>query len=188
MTRTLRHLHRLYADTDDPWDFDRSPYEQGKFVATREALTRPWYRAALEIGCGNGALARHLAPLCDRYTGIDAVEKAVIAARKKTPSARFVAACYPCRLPDDDFDLIILSEILYFLTPDAIARLGRDLADRAVGAEVLCVTFLGDTGEALQGAEALELFRVATRARLDLELVVDAGGYRIDRGLLRGTI
>lgn len=187
MTETLDHLLRLYAETDDPWDFDKSPYEQAKYAATRDALTRPRYRAALEIGCGNGALARHLAPCCDRYTGMDAVEKAVVAARKKVPAARFVAACYPCPLPGDDFDLIILSEVLYFLTPDAIAMLGRDLARHAPGAEVLCITYLGDTGNALQGVESLELFRAAARAHLDLERVAETDGYRIDRGVMRGS-
>jgi SAM-dependent methyltransferase len=187
MNATLKHLRRLYAGSDDPWNFDGSVYESEKFIATSAALTRERYRSALELGCGNGALARNLAPRCDRYTGLDAVEKAVIAARARVPEARFVAGVFPCRLPGEDFDLVILSEFLYFLTPADIMRLGQDLAGHAPGAEVLCVTFLGDTEQELQGVEALELFRRAVRGSLELGPVSVTGGYRIDRGVMRGA-
>ena len=71
------HLETIYADGDDPWGFRTSAYEQAKFRATRAALGRPSYASALEIGCGNGELARHIAPICDQYTGVDAVETAL---------------------------------------------------------------------------------------------------------------
>ena len=70
----LEDLQRLYAGSVDPWNFRESAYEQAKFAATRDALARPRYAACLELGCGNGELARHVAPLCDRYVGVDAVE------------------------------------------------------------------------------------------------------------------
>ncbi|MCF7700760.1 SAM-dependent methyltransferase [Loktanella sp. M215] len=180
MSSVLDHLETLYADTDDPWHFATSPYEQAKFRATRKALTRDRYRSALEIGCGNGALARHLAPLCDTYTGIDAIERAVIAARRDVPHARFLQEVYPCALPVAAPDLIVLSEVLYFLTPQTIARLACDLVAIAPGAEILCVTYLGETAQALQGVDALAAFH----AVLPLRRIVDTGTYRIDRGVV----
>lgn len=180
MTSVIAHLHDLYAHTDDPWHFATSPYEQAKFRATRKALRRDRYRSALEIGCGNGALAQHLAPLCDSYTGIDAVARAVIAARDRVPAARFVQAVYPCDLPVQSPDLIVLSEVLYFLTPDMIARLAGDLRTAAPEAEVVCVTYLGDTAQALQGRDALAMFCAA----VPLARVVDTGRYRIDSGVI----
>jgi SAM-dependent methyltransferase len=182
MASVLDHLEMLYAHTDDPWHFATSPYEQAKFSATRQALTRGHYRSALEIGCGNGALARHLAPLCDSYTGIDAIERAVIAARESVPEARFVHAVYPCALPVEAPDLIILSEVLYFLMPNMIARLARDLVTVAPEAEVVCVTYLGDTAQALQGIDTLEAFCNV----VPLLQIVDTGTYRIDRGVIPG--
>lgn len=180
-------LERIYADTDDPWDFDQSPYEQEKFAATRAALSRPRYRAGLELGCGNGALARHVAPLCDRYVGIDAVPKAVAAARTKAPSATFLCARYPCPLPDGAFDLVVLSEVLYFLAPEDLAHLAGDLAGHSPDAEIVCVTFLGDTERLLQGFEAFELFAQALPDRYALLRIVDGDGYRIDRALPRAV-
>lgn len=182
MSATLKHLHRLYAATDDPWQFDTSPYEQCRFVATRDALEQRRYAAALEIGCGNGALARHLALFCARYVGMDAVGRAVDAAREKVPQGQFVVGTYPCALPQGPFDLVILSEFLYFLTPDSIAQLCGDVAQIAPRAEILCITYLGDTEQILQGVDALDLFRFGMQRHLKLEPVVNTGRFRIDRG------
>ncbi|MFD2740083.1 class I SAM-dependent methyltransferase [Sulfitobacter aestuarii] len=183
MSVPIEHLHRIYADSDDPWNFAESAYEQGKFRATAAALSRPHYAAALEIGCGNGALARHLAPRCASYTGIDAVAKAIAAARRALPNARFEQRFFPCPLPPGAFDLIIISEFLYFLSPPDIL----DLAERIIrlwpDAELLCVSYLGDTGDQLSGEEALCHFIAALAGRPRFETCRPAPGYRIDRGL-----
>ena len=132
-------LNALYADTPDPWNFEHSDYEQAKFAATRAALTRSRYTSAFELGCGNGQLARHLAPLCESYTGMDAVAIAVETARRAVPKARFIQDFYPCPLPDEDFDLLILSEILYFLDPATLRSLAKEIAASWPRAEVICV-------------------------------------------------
>ncbi|SHE85658.1 Nodulation protein S (NodS) [Loktanella atrilutea] len=180
MSSVLDHLETLYARTDDPWDFATSPYEQDKFKATRAALSRVRYRFGLEIGCGNGALARHLAPLCDRYTGIDAIARAVEAARRAVPDAHFQQGTYPCDLPLADADLMVLSEVLYFLTPAMIRQLAKEVLETAQGVEVVCVTYLGDTAQALQGLDTLAIFDKV----VPLSPVVDTGRYRIDRGIV----
>lgn len=188
MTETLAHLHRLYAETDDPWHFATSPYEQSKFAATAAALSCPRYSDGLEIGCGNGALAQHLAPRCDRYTGIDAIPRAVAAAQNRAPQARFLQGAYPCPLPNGPFDLIILSEVLYFLTPQLIETLAADLLRIAPQAEVICVTYLGDTAQQLQGVEALALLQAALQKDVFWQTLRDTGRYRIDRGLSVGPV
>lgn len=179
------HLQALYADTSDPWGFAHSEYEQAKFAATRRALSRPHYKGAFELGCGNGQLARHLVDLCESYTGMDAVAIAVEAAREAVPTAHFIHDFYPCYLPADDFDLLILSEILYFLDYDSLRKLASDIAISWPQAEVLCVSWLGETDHDLQGEEALEIFTTAL-ATHEFELVAQADGYRIDRGLPKG--
>ncbi len=171
------HLEALYAVTDDPWSFRDSPYEQAKFAATAAALPRARYAEALEIGCGNGELARHLAPRCARYVGVDAVETALQAARRAVPGGAFHRLLLPAPLPEGAFDLIVLSEVLYFLGPKAL----EDLATRTAawpGADVVCVTWLGDTGNPMQGEEALEHF-VAASGRA-FARVAGTADYRID--------
>ncbi|MBR9841455.1 MAG: methyltransferase domain-containing protein [Rhodobacteraceae bacterium] len=180
------HLHALYADTSDPWDFEHSGYEQAKFAATRAALTRPRYASAFELGCGNGQLAQHLVDICDRYTGMDAVAIAIEAARRAVPDATFILDFYPCPLPRGDFDLLILSEILYFLDEGSLRKLALDIASAWPKAEVLCVSWLGETDHDLQGEEALAIFTAALDIH-EFDCVAQTDGYRIDRGLAKGT-
>ncbi len=178
----LDHLEGLYATTSDPWGFAHSPYEQSKFAATRAALAKSGYRSAFELGCGNGELAHHLSDICARYTGMDAVATALRAARERVPEARFVQGFYPGPLPEGDFDLLILSEVLYFLDPDGLAQLAKDIAARWPDAEVLCVTWLGPTGNPLQGTEALKIFIGALQGHR-FTTPAKTPDYRIDRGL-----
>lgn len=178
----VAHLQAIYADSDDPWAFRTSRYEQDKFRATRAALAKDHYAAILEIGCGNGQLARHLCELCDRYTGVDAVDRALDAARAAVPAGRFVKGYYPCPLPDEDFDLIVLSEFLYFLNRDSIARLASEMADRWPAAEILCVSWLGPTDHELQGRDSVAAFTAAMQGHV-FRCLAETDRYRIDRGL-----
>lgn len=180
----INHLDALYADTSDPWDFEHSGYEQAKFLATRNALSKPQYDSVFEFGCGNGQLARHLIACADRYTGIDAVDKALEAAREAVPAGHFVQGYYPCPLPSNDFDLIILSEILYFLDTTSISRLADDITTRWPTAEVICVTWLGPSGNPMQGQEALSAFVEALDTH-NFASIAQSPDYRIDRGLPR---
>lgn len=172
------HLDTLYAETDDPWNFRTSDYEADKFVATVAALPRPRYAHALELGCGNGELARRVAPVCAAYTGLDAVDAALAAARVAVPRGRFVQGFLPCALPTGYFDLIVLSEVLYFLDADGIAALSDEIDARWPCADILCVSWRGPSGNPLGGEEAFELFRAATRR--SHRQAVSERSYRID--------
>lgn len=185
MRVTLDGLKEKYRESSDPWNFRTSPYEQEKFLATRDALSRQHYHSALELGCGNGALAQHLAPVCDFYTGVDGVPRAVAAARRAVPDATIVEGYFPCDLPSGDHDLIVLSEILYFLGHEDIRALAEQIARRWPQSEILCVTYLGPTGNPLQGEEALEAFRQALGPAFDLINLKISSGYRIDGHVFR---
>lgn len=175
------HLHKIYSKGDDPWAFRSSDYEKAKFRASADALARPHYRSALEVGCGNGELARHIAPRCDTYTGVDAVGAALDAARRAVPGGHFVRAYLPCPLPDGAHDLIMLSEVMYFLDAPGLESLARQIALRWPEAEVLSVNWLGGSGNLLEGLEALEIFAAAMAPAFQSSLVSDTEKYRIDR-------
>lgn len=175
------HLQALYANEDDPWEFRTSAYERAKFRATADVLLRPTYSSALELGCGNGELARHIAPRCARYTGLDAVACALDAARRVVPEGQFVQAYLPCDLPDGPHDLIVLSEVLYFLDHDGLFSLGHQLARRWPAAEVVAVTWLGPTGNPLEGEAALMAFVGAVSPGFTATLLARNESYRIDR-------
>ncbi|MEM7709165.1 MAG: class I SAM-dependent methyltransferase [Pseudomonadota bacterium] len=179
MAVSRAHLHGLYAGTDDPWGFRTSPYEAARFAATAAALPRPTYTHALEVGCGNGELACRIAPCCDAYTGLDAVESALAAARTALPRGRFVQVFLPCTLPEADYDLIVLSEILYFLDLPGVRDLAAQIDARWPRADVVAVTWLGPSGNPLEGPAAFACFATATDRRRASAPPGDPG-HRID--------
>lgn len=174
-------LNEIYGQGDDPWGFRTSAYEQAKFRSTVDALARPHYRSGLEVGCGNGELARHIAPRCDTYTGVDAVGTALEAARRAVPNGHFVQAYLPCPLPDGAHELIVLSEVLYFLDAPGLRSLADQIAERWPKAEVLSVNWLGQSGNPLQGLEAFGIFSAAMAPAFQSRVISQIEKYRIDR-------
>ena len=119
----------VFAANTDPWGFATSPYEQGKYAATLAALPRPRYHNAFEIGCSIGVLTARLAPRCDRLVSIDVSAQALARARERCrefPQVTFELLRVPAEFPDDMFDLILLSEVGYYLSRDDLDR-ARDL-------------------------------------------------------------
>ena len=186
MQVSQERLEAIYRDDDDPWRFRSSPFEHARLSAVARALPRARYASALEIGCGNGELARRIAPRCAAYVGVDAVESALEAARRAAPAARFERAFLPAELPAGPagaaHDLILLSEVLYFLDAPEIAALAEQLDRRWPQADILCCTWLGASGNAIEGQASLALFAASSR-RGFRHLPAgdgDADGFRLD--------
>ena len=48
------YFEKLYAEDEDPWNFETSKYEQKKYKNTLKAISDRKLKNALEIGCANG--------------------------------------------------------------------------------------------------------------------------------------
>ena len=76
----------------------------------------------LDIGCGNGGLARFLSPEPGiAYMGIDISETALVAARAVAPNYTFVVA--DAESPPQGlgtFDVLVFNEVLYYMNPDLV--------------------------------------------------------------------
>ena len=152
----LTHLTALYARDDDPWQHRSSPYEAAKYRATLAAIPPGPFRCGFEIGCGNGTLARLLAPRCERLFVIDCIPAAVASARAALAAFAHVTVlegAVPQDLPSIRPDLVVLSEVLYFLSPGDIDALARWLAQQ--GSRVVAVNWTGPTDEPLDGTAAI---------------------------------
>lgn len=117
-SRTPEHFERLYRDSLDPWNLETSPYEQQKYQATLAALGDRRFSSALEVGCSIGVLTRRLAGRCDQLIGVDFVAAAVAKARARCaslPGVSIQQMQVPQQWPEGRFDLILFSEVLYFL-------------------------------------------------------------------------
>lgn len=157
------HFERIYERNADPWRYRSSLYEERKHAATVASLARPRYAKALDLGCSIGALTQRLAGICDEVVAVDTSMRALMAARE---SCRANVAFRQAHLPGGEwgkgFDLIVLSEILYYLHPPALMVLARRIEQSALpGAECIAVHGRGEHGCPLSGDRASELFRAA---------------------------
>ncbi|WP_326808510.1 MULTISPECIES: SAM-dependent methyltransferase [unclassified Streptomyces] len=110
-----------YARDPDPWGMATKWYERRKYAVTLAALPRAGYRDCFEPGCGTGELTRLLAPRCERLLAVDFAESAVGSARSAVSEFAHVEvrqATLPEDLPDGRYDLVVVSEILYYLSGD----------------------------------------------------------------------
>src|ERR1700677_2434497 len=117
------YFDALYTADPDPWNFGTSPYERAKYALTLDALPKPRYRSALEVGCSIGVLTRSLASRCDAVVAIDAAPTPLVEARRRCadlPGVRFEQMFVPDEWPDGDFELILLSEVVYYLSREDV--------------------------------------------------------------------
>ncbi|MGI4746126.1 MAG: class I SAM-dependent DNA methyltransferase, partial [Janthinobacterium lividum] len=176
---------RLYAEHPDPWGFETSPYERDKYAATLAALGNRHFGFILELGCSIGVMTAALAPRCDRLLGIDIAEAALARARERCapfPHVGFKQARLPDEFPDlaHECDLILVSELLYFLSPADIGRLAACvLRALAPGGMVVLVNWTGETNTPCTGDQASELFIAA--CGLPVGYDTRSTSYRLDR-------
>ena len=138
-----RYFEDVYRANDDPWGFATSPYEREKYAATLAALPRQTYQNGFEIGCSIGVLTRRLATRCERLLSVDVVESVLEQARERNrdlPQARFVRMVVPDEFPDEAFDLVVVSEVGYYWSRDALqAAKARISAALSPGGHLLLV-------------------------------------------------
>ncbi len=119
------YFDRLYRDKADPWGLASRWYEQRKYQLTVAALPAPRYRSCFEPGCSIGVLTAMLAERCDRLLSCDHAAAAVAAARLRTrdrPNVEVRTMAIPDDWPEERFELIVLSEVGYYLDLEELQR------------------------------------------------------------------
>jgi cyclopropane fatty-acyl-phospholipid synthase-like methyltransferase len=120
-----------YQREGDPWGYETRPYEQAKYDATLAACGPGPFACALELGSSIGVLSARLASRCERLVTVDASPTAVSTARRRlaeaaepglrgdgghgAPAVDVVLGTIPADIPDGPYDLVVASEILYYL-------------------------------------------------------------------------
>jgi SAM-dependent methyltransferase len=127
------YFDRIYDESADPWGFGTRWYERRKHALTLAVLPQPRFGTALEVGCSIGVLTAGLAERCDRLVAMDPAERALAAARRLAPqNVRFHQGSVPDDWPADTYDLVVISEVGYYLDADDLSALldytGADLA------------------------------------------------------------
>jgi SAM-dependent methyltransferase len=125
MTVGPDYFEKMYAASADPWGLGQRWYERRKYALTLAMLPAERYRRAFEPGCSVGVLTEQLAARCDRLLAWDAATVAVKAARERTaawPQVQVQQRSVPADWPEGTFDLIVLSELLYYFGTDDMDR------------------------------------------------------------------
>lgn len=174
----------MYATDPDPWRFATSDYERAKYAATLASLPRPRYASGLEVGCSIGVFTHQLCPRCDTLVGIDVVPSVLDAARARCadcPNARFKLAAVPGDWPEGRFDLILISEVAYYLDRADLARLVARVESALLpDGDVVLVHWLGVTHYPLSGDDAAEGFIADARGFARVLKQSRTAEYRLD--------
>ena len=174
------YFEQLYASDPDPWRFATSGYEREKYAATLAALPQRRFPQTLEVGCSIGVLTAQLAGQCDRLLALDVVDAALDQARQRCPAVKFEKRRIPDEWPNGAFDLIVFSEVLYYLDRTGIEQAAhRATAALTSGGCILLVHYLGGTDYPTTGDEAAEYFIAASGLSPGRQLRAEM--YRIDR-------
>jgi protein-L-isoaspartate O-methyltransferase len=168
------YFEEMYSDSPDPWGFGDSWYEHRKYDLTIASLTRHHYRRAFEPGCSIGVLSARLAERCDELVAMELLPS--VAERAGTrlrdvPGAHVVPGSIPGDWPGGVFDLVVLSEVAYYLTDTGFDCMLRKLRGSLEnGGTLVSVHYTLPTNYPLPGLE------VGRRLR-ELDWLTQAGQY-----------
>jgi SAM-dependent methyltransferase len=173
-----------YQKKADPWDFSSNAYELQRFNAIISAIAHRRYARAFEPGCSIGVLTERLAAYCDEVYAIDFSPSASAQAQMRCahlPQVQVHCASLPEGISNEDFDLLVLSEIGYYFTPQDWQRISAALIDSIPqGATVLASHWLGRSQDhRISGDEVHEI--LLSHARLRIEHMERNLNRRLDR-------
>jgi SAM-dependent methyltransferase len=123
------YFERMYRDREDPWGFTDRWYEERKRALTMAMLPCRRFRRVFEPGCSIGNLTALLVDRWDEILASDIVDAALHRARERLSEAvsegraRVQKWSLRWSWPDEVFDLIVLSEVCFYVTAPELDRL-----------------------------------------------------------------
>ncbi|HEX5407810.1 MAG TPA: class I SAM-dependent methyltransferase [Pseudonocardiaceae bacterium] len=162
-TAPVSRFTELYDD-DDPWGVATKWYERRKRAMVLAALPNQRYGTAVEPACGTGFLTRELAGRCDRVLASDPVPSAVRRCREHTADLSNVDVSIGTLpdLPPEPADLVVFSEILYYLGDDDLtASVAAAVELLRPGGQLIAVHWLPWAAEAPRDGAAAHRFLLA---------------------------
>jgi hypothetical protein len=134
----------MYTESADPWQLHSRWYERRKHAITVSLLPYARYRHAFEPGCSIGVLTEQLANRCDHVTATDVAAAALKAAHRRLmhagcrDSVTLLQASLDQPWPSEGCDLVVLSEVCYYLDPAVLrAVMDREVPRLARGTTLL---------------------------------------------------
>jgi protein-L-isoaspartate O-methyltransferase len=137
------HFDATHAAREDPWGVTSRWYEIRKRAVLLASLPSEHVSATLEVGCSIGVVTEALAERSDTVLAVDLSGRAVERARQRVtelPGVRVEQRNVVESFPEGMYDLIVLSEVGYYLEPAQLRalRLRMEGALRFGGSLVAC--------------------------------------------------
>lgn len=179
------YFEKVYEANDDPWNFQTSEYEAKKYEATLNALPKSKYQNVLEIGCSIGVLTKLLAERCENLLATDVSQSALEKAKdrcKNFNNITFELHQFPEELPNQKFDLIVISEVAYYLSIEDWKLAIKNLAEILdSGGQIILVHWLPEVHDYPQtGDEVHEIFKELVQNQMHNIFNKREENYRID--------
>lgn len=133
MTRaiTLDGFDAMFAGNADPWSTFAARDEAHKRGAILHALGPGPFGRMLELAAGNGSNSVELAKRALRLDATEGTEAGTALVRKAVGESCRVQVervVLPGHFPRATYDAVVVAEILYYLSPWAMAQVARDAA------------------------------------------------------------
>ncbi len=127
----LTDFAEKFAANDDPWRTYSDRDEAVKRAAILHALGPGPLGRVLELGSGNGSNSRAIAARALRLHATEGTPEGTALTAQAVadwPRARAIRLALPARLPQRDYDAIVIAELLYYLPPQAMRHVAKCVA------------------------------------------------------------
>jgi SAM-dependent methyltransferase len=191
--------HEWKYSRQDPWGIRASLYEQGKMMQQFVLLNDRTYARVLDVGCGAGDFTSCLAKISTEVVALERSNGALRQARTNLRSLPNVALVSDnirsYSVPASHFDLIVLGEVLYYLSYvsgdrrlgmqlglDSLQPLIQKLQEALVpGGRILMTNYFGLDKGAMTRADVAEFRRLFENAGLRVETKYEAAYKKEDK-------
>lgn len=163
MSLPVSYFDGMYRESDDPWGFRSRWYEARKRAVVLASLQSERYRSIFEPGCSIGTLTADLAGRADRVLAMDVSSRALEVAAVSVPGhVDLRQGGVPGNWPTGEFDLVVISEVAYYLDTGECAEVAAVAAGSA--AELVVVHWRHPVPDyPLGGDEVHDIFGLAAR-------------------------
>ena len=120
------YFEGMFRADADPWSMRTRWYERRKRNLTLACLPQRRYANVLELGCANGELSARLATRCEQLLCCDTSPTALELAKERLQgrsNVQFWQGRLPQEWPPGQFDLIVFSELGYYLNSKDLTQL-----------------------------------------------------------------
>ncbi len=178
------YFEDLYRADPDPWRFQTSAYEAGKYARTLAVVAEAPVARGLEVGCSIGVLTLQLASRCDRLVATELSEIALDQARRRCAAhdnIDFVLARRVSDGIDGAFDLMLLSEVIYFWDDRDLQEVAAAIRTHlSPDGRLILVHWLGETDFPRSADDAVRFLFALIGDLVEVEAETRNGDYRLD--------